>query len=623
MNTTENRAPTPFVAAMTEYILDASNLPRKEEVAQSLKESLTALEESLADGGLCAKIKETDAALLTGNGLAYSYKGSLEENLPPLILADGENLYLNRDFAVELTLAKCVHDFAIQSQKATQRHPIADISEIEKDPDRKRAIELALTKPFVVIYGGPGTGKTSSLALILELLLEENPRQKIYLGAPTGKAAARMREALETSATDERPHLREKLGKKDNDGIPARTLHKWLYTPQETGERPSKDSPLLCDVFVLDEASMLDARLAATLLDVLDKKRTKVIFLGDAYQLQSVGPGSVFADLCELGRAYGFASELKKSFRFDPLSGIGKMAAAINTLARKKSNDSPARTSEAAERTPEAQPNPIALNLLQTEEVSCYVGSLVSALGLETKEDVAIKITQEEVLNELPSEFVHWLESHIREYAKALATRDEDKLWDAAQSFRVLCATRKGRNSVDAVNRYATNALKEALTQYGFEKTTRAGEILIVTKNDDTVGLYNGDIGVVLPADSRGVVRVLFSGASQERRRIALSRLPEYETAFGITIHKSQGSEYEDVALLLPTRGATALLTNELLYTAVTRVKDIKDKDFRITRYGKLSIFASPEALQGALSSCSERKTGLKNRLREAFEGAI
>ena len=623
MNTPENTAPTPFVTAMTEYILDAARLPKEDKVTQSLKRSLTALEESLSDGGLCAKIEPTDAETLTRAGLAYAFKGTLEKDPPPLILADDENLYLNRDFVVELTLAKCIRSFAVKSQGAPEKLSNADIGEIEKDPDRKKAIDLALTKPFVVIYGGPGTGKTSSLALILELLLKENPNQKIFLGAPTGKAAARMREALEASATERLPYLREKLGKKENDGIPARTLHKWLYTPQETGERPSPNSPLLCDVFVLDEASMLDARLAAALLRVLDASRTKVIFLGDAYQLRSVGPGSVFADLCELGREYGFASELKKSFRFDPTSGIGKMAAAINALARKKSNDSPAETSEAAERAPGARPNPIALNLLQTEETPRAIDSMLSALGLIENRDVAIKICEEETANELPSQFTGWLESHIAEYAKAIAQQDKDLLWDASQKFRVLCATREGPNSVDAVNRFAIKALKEALSQYGFDRTARTGEILIVTKNDDTVGLYNGDIGVVLPADSRGVVRVLFSGASQERRRIALSRLPEYETAFGITIHKSQGSEYEDVALLLPTRGATALLTNELLYTAVTRVKDIKDKDFRITRYGKLSIFASPEALQGALSSCSERKTGLKNRLREAFEGAI
>ncbi len=623
MSVTENTPPTAFVAAMAEYILDASTQPKEDKVVQSLKRSLTALEESLSDGGLCAKIGSEDALTLTRAKLAYPFKGTLAKDSPPLILADGEYLYLNRDFVVELTLAKCIRNFAIKSQGASESPSHVDTDEIEKNPERKKIINLALTKPFVVIYGGPGTGKTSSLALILEQLLKENPNQKIFLGAPTGKAAARMREALDASATEKRPYLREKLAKKGNDGIPARTLHKWLYTPQETGERPSEKSPLLCDVFVLDEASMLDARLAAALLRVLDANRTKVIFLGDAYQLRSVGPGSVFADLCEVGRECGFACELKRSFRFDPTSGIGKMAVAINALARKKSNDGPAEASEAAERAPEAKPNPIALNLLQSKEAPHAVNSLLNALGLIENKDAAIKVCEEEATDELPSSFTDWLKSHIAEYAKAVTQSNEDLLWDAAQKFRVLCATREGPNSVDAVNRFAIKALKEALAQNGFDAATRAGEILIVTKNDDTVGLYNGDIGVVLPTDSGDVVRVLFSGASQERRHIALSRLPEYETAFGITIHKSQGSEYEDVALLLPTRGATALLTNELLYTAVTRVKDIKDSDFRITRYGKLSIFASPEALQGALSSCCERKTGLKNRLREAFKEAI
>ncbi len=147
----------------------------------------------------------------------------------------------------------------------------------------------------------------------------------------------------------------------------------------------------------------------------------------------------------------------------------------------------------------------------------------------------------------------------------------------------------------------------------------RTGEMIMITKNDDATELYNGDMGIILPTTEDGVTPVLFSGASGAMRHISLSLLPEYESAFAITIHKSQGSEYEDVALLLSRFGAETLLSNELLYTAITRVKDKKDFENRIVQYGKLSIFTSIDSLEKALESFSVRKTGLKNRLRDIF----
>ncbi len=220
---------------------------------------------------------------------------------------------------------------------------------------------------------------------------------------------------------------------------------------------------------------------------------------------------------------------------------------------------------------------------------------------------------------ELPAAVRSWIDERLNHYADVISARDETQYLVEAQRFRVLCATRQGNLSVSSVNTYASQSLKSALMQRGFENPGRTGEMIIVTKNDDATELYNGDMGIILPTSADGITRVLFSSASGALRRISLSLLPEYESAFAITIHKSQGSEYEDLALLLPNFGADSLLTNELLYTAITRVKDRKDIENRIVQYGRLTIFSSVSALLRALESFSVRKTGLKNRLREIF----
>ncbi len=612
MQTTDLDNHSAFVTGLSDYFLSSVNLPTEGPVFDALCVALSALNLSLLEGGLCATIDSQVASILLKNKLATEATAADKEAsiATPLVLADEENIYLNRDYAVESELANRIYAFVSRARTNT---------EINKTENS--VIDLVKEKAFSVIYGGPGTGKTSSLARILENLLYENPNLRIFLGAPTGKASARMHEALDAAASKNYPNLREKLKKSGSAGLPARTIHKWLYSPQDSGEKPSKENPLDCDLFVLDEASMLDARLAAQLLCVLDHQRTKLLFLGDAYQLRSVGPGSLFADLCSLGREHGFAIELKKSFRFDPKSAVGKMAYAINKAARENCDDGPATVSEPATRATEVQPIPVSLNLYQDTDEKEPLAFLLHKLGLSDPNDV--HLTRLDIASrsgtELPAAVRSWIDERLNHYADVISARDETQYLVEAQRFRVLCATRQGNLSVSSVNAYASQSLKSALMQRGFENPGRTGEMIIVTKNDDATDLYNGDMGIILPTSADGITRVLFSSASGALRRISLSLLPEYESAFAITIHKSQGSEYEDLALLLPNFGADSLLTNELLYTAITRVKDRKDIENRIVQYGRLTIFSSVSALLSSLESFSVRKTGLKNRLREIF----
>lgn len=607
------KTPLAFVSALSDYFLSSIGLTKDGPIYEVLNRALTELEVSLSEGGLCAQISRDAAQVLIKAHLATDFNTVKEnEAIPtPLIVADNENLYLNRDFAIERELADRIYDFVSRNTR--------DQSATASSHDT--VFHLVKGKNFSVIYGGPGTGKTTSLARILDNLLKEKPNLKIYLGAPTGKASARMHEALE-DASKNYPYLEENLKKRASSNLASRTIHKWLYSPQDTGERPSEENPLDCDLFVLDEASMLDARLAAQLLRVLDCQRTKILFLGDAYQLRSVGPGSLFADLCALGREKGFAIELKKSFRFDPKSAVGKMAYAINKRAREKCFDAPASESEPATCAPEAKTAPVRLNLYKDSEENESLDALLNRLGLTDSNDVCLNYLESDsrYSKELPQALRSWIDEHMNRYADTIQTGDEASFFAEAQRFRVLCATRSGNLSVASVNTYASDSLRRALSKRGFENPARIGEMIIVTKNDDATELYNGDMGIILPTSEDGITHVLFSSDSGALRHVSLSLLPEYESAFAITIHKSQGSEYEDVALLLPYSGAETLLSNELLYTAITRVKDRKDAQNRIVQYGKLSIFTSISSLERALESFSARKTGLKNRLREIFQ---
>lgn len=616
-----------FARTMTEFLLTSKGVPEEEPLLSTLHRAFSSLEKTLRQGGLCADISPEDAASLIKAQLAAEHP--LQTNLsgpaPALVVADKTHLYLERDFAVESTLARKI---AFLSEQGAVRIRAEDSCDKKTmSPDLAAVRGLALTRPFCVVFGGPGTGKTTCLAGILETLFEENAKLVVFLAAPTGKAAARMREALEASAKSGSaafPLLAERLNRNDALALPARTLHRWLYAQQDSGEKPSPTSPLNCDLFVLDEASMLDARLAEKLLRVIDPKRTRVIFLGDPFQLRSVGPGSVFADLCALGRMQGFAGELKRSFRFDPASGVGIIAHAVNCLARQKANEKALPTpSEPARVFPGTAPEPVRFYL--TEPIDAALFPMLGLPDVPDKRLYALSSEATDADQELPTSLKQWIDARIRPYAALVAEGDETALLNQSQRFRILCAMREGPDSVNAVNTYAVKVLREELARRGFSEATDAGRMIIIRKNDDDSGLYNGDMGVVLPAKEGSVTQVVFPGGVDGVRHMALSLLPEYETAFAITIHQSQGSEYEDVALVLPMQdqksaGTESLVTNELFYTGITRVKDTKDSEYRITAYGKLSVFSSSEGLKAALVSLSQRKTGFKKRLIEAFE---
>ncbi len=479
--------------------------------------------------------------------------------------------------------------------------------------DRQRlAAAVAVLRSFAVISGGPGTGKTATAGKILALIVEQamppdseddGTPPRIALVAPTGKAAATLASAISSVVAS--LACREEV----KAAIPsvAHTIHRCLGT--RGGALPEfrhhAGNLLPIDVLLVDEASMVDLALMTRLLSAVPDT-ARVILLGDEHQLASVEAGAVLGDICAVGSPPGyspsFASRLSRSvgvgvetaasdlepneirdsiarlthsYRYDAQSGIGALARAIN------------RGDAAA-----------ALEILDSPdspEVSRFDPASGGPAIAELQRDITLG---------------------FRDY---LAEEDPARMLERFSHFRVLSPQRMGPGGVEQLNRQIEAVLRrEKLIEGSAE--CYPGRPLMVTTNDYSQDLFNGDIGIVLPgpAGDDGVERVVFRNdlhddihhdihdnrheESGAVRRLAYSRLPEHETAFAMTIHKSQGSEFDRVAIVL-TDQASKRASRELLYTAVTRARN------------RVAIYASRDAIAQAIDRRIERASGLRDAL--------
>ncbi|MFR6359866.1 MAG: exodeoxyribonuclease V subunit alpha [Sutterella wadsworthensis] len=481
---------------------------------------------------------------------------------------------------------------------------------LHADELQTKAVRLALENRLAVISGGPGTGKTTTVVLILECLLEENKDLSIYLAAPTGKATSRMRQSIvamtQGPIAGNFPRMKEVVSEETAQGAPRRveehTIHKWLVKKTPSGEKPTADNPLPADVLIIDEASMVDIHLAARLFEVVSES-TRVIILGDKHQLAAVGPGAVFADISATDGALAASTvELKTSRRFAEGSVIAKLAAAINHDGGISS--STARTT---------------VKRLLTDA--------------QTGGDPDWRIAWDDAMPQgeggygLAPAATAWLEERFSRYTAALVdymrvvTRPEPKaddlkaagraLWEIFQTFRPLCAQRRGPQSVEGINAWAEAKVRTALAGADFktfaeDRWNYPGRAVIIRSNDDILGVFNGDVGIVLP-DEHGDLRAVFFDAD---RSMPPALMPAHDTAFAMTIHQSQGSEFPEVAVFLPTDPASGLATRELLYTGVTRTKRSVD------------IFGTERVLNASVENRTVRVSGLADRLAERAKAA-
>jgi len=517
----------------------------------------------------------------------------------PLVL-DGQRLYLRRNWLAEQgirasILARLGQPCAVPEGLAQaldslfDRPPAASATQSTAPDWQKVACALAARGKFTLITGGPGTGKTTTVVRLLALLQSQSARPlRIALAAPTGKAAARLGESI-TQAIQRLP-----LAMQAHIPTQAQTLHKLLQV--RAAVLASAAPQLALDAVVVDEASMIDLELMARLMAAVPLG-ANLILLGDKDQLASVEAGAVMGQLCAGAQAGGYSADtvqwlqahtaqdvsawagtgsalaqqtvmLRHSHRFAANSLIGQWASAVNA------GDKPA-VSALWDHTPAWRPDqPASVTRLQPG--TGHTAGLAALARVGWQQTLAslqaLQTTQAACSD-----------------AQALA------LLKALGRFQVLCALREGPWGVLALNRSLAHALGFPLEGWYL------GRPVMVTRNDYNLGLMNGDVGLCLPTERGLRVAFVLAGADGTLgvRWVLPSRLDAVETVFAMTVHKSQGSEFDQVALVLPDR-MTPVLTRELLYTGITRAKT------------QLTLVV-PQAgvLRQAVGACTLRSGGL------------
>ncbi len=505
----------------------------------------------------------------------------------PLVLDEAGRLYLYRYWQYEQDLAQALN------RRTGAVAASVDESQLKKDLQQlfpsistetdwqKVAAAAAVLNRFSVISGGPGTGKTSTVIRILALLCQQPNGLdiKIALAAPTGKAAARMQEAIH-QAKQGLP-----VDETIRDAIPeqATTLHRLLGARMDSVYfQHNQDHPLPIDVLILDEASMVDIALMAKLMWALPEQ-ARLIMLGDKDQLSSVEAGAVLADIC--GKTEAFSDAFRS-----------KLAGLIGERLPSRRESSP----------------PIADSILLlhrsyrfTEESG--IGQLAKAVNRGEGKDALSLLNNKG----LPDVHLHRLHDTIAEqaadryqgYLEAIKSgEDIDHLFALFNSFRVLCAIRGGPQGVTLLNQrieqlLTTRGLIDAGSDYYI------GRPIMVMRNDHGLRLYNGDVGLLLPdPESDGRLRACFQCSDGAVRKLVPASLPEHETVYAMTVHKSQGSEFESVLLILPEED-NPLLSRELVYTGITRARS------------RFELYARDEILLAAVERKLSRTTGLQDLL--------
>jgi exodeoxyribonuclease V alpha subunit len=482
----------------------------------------------------------------------------------PLIL-DGDRLYLNRYWNYERELIEIVKKISMDEVV------IPDVTSLQSSlsrlfppqdgfsgPDWQKVAALtAVLKRFCIISGSPGTGKTTIVFKILLLLLEQNQKSdfRIALAAPTGKAANRLKESINS--------WKAQSGIRSDaiSDIPEKvfTLHRLLGSrPFSSCFKFKKDNLLPYDVVIVDEGSMVDLPLLVKLLRALSES-SRLIILGDKNQLASVEAGAVLSDLCGSGSRSCFTANyskilnhisgkensfpemekpetslndsiviLQKNYRFDEESGISRVSSLVNKGEGQKAYD-----------------------LMHSGEYcDC------------TWQDV-------------PTERIlpRWLVNrYLSHYEKLFTSATPEEFLSQYHDFMVLCAVRRGPFGVEPVNL----AIEKELERLGLIVRPGHGHgnrPIMITANDYRLGLFNGDIGVLFHDSFRHRLDAFFPSEKGELRRISPARLPRYESAFAMTVHKSQGSEFKKLLFLLP-KMASEVITRELVYTAITRARE-------------------------------------------------
>ncbi len=504
-----------------------------------------------------------------------------------IMILDGNRLYLKRYWGYESQVAAGI---IARCRQTAPKETIdtASMSPTTGDPGQTRAIEAALRQHFTVITGGPGTGKTFTIATIITLLNRQGavPAERMMLAAPTGKAAARLQEAL-ARALRSRGESSEA-----SEPVTAMTIHRLLGAMANSSRfRHNKDHPLAADLVIIDEASMIDLALMAKLLDAVSPE-SRLVLVGDKDQLASVEAGAVLGDICA---------------GFDPGNNAAAEAGSDVSDDRRTSSESFDLTDH--------------IKVLEKNYRFAH-DSGIHLLGQAVKQgdaDGAVRLLSKE-----KQEDIGWRPLHrgiqVEALVKQKSTQELVPLFSLdraadllrqSMQFKILTAFRRGSSGSGAVNRMVERSLI-ASGAIGSGNAWYHGKPVLITRNDYHQNLFNGDIGVAVSHDSDGPdhVRVAFANDGQAIQYLAPQQLPPHETVYAMTVHKSQGTEFDRVVLILPDQDSP-ILTRELIYTAITRAKQ------------HVEIWSSEKTLRKAIGRRILRASGLRDALwgRDAHTG--
>lgn len=561
------------------------------------------LSQKLEEGNICIDLENgfLENQNLTASSIKLSPYVSIypDNQIKPFVLYEDRLLYMHRFFSYESIILSKLSELSkiglnrkneVLTYLSENKILIDNILFKSEDSNKWQNIATlsALLNPFCLITGGPGTGKTTSISKFINVYLSLFSESRIILTAPTGKAAVRMNESLiKLSENISDINLKTKIHK-----IKAQTLHRLLGLHKYNTENSfSKDFKLPFDVVIVDESSMIDISLMAKLFNAIDNE-TKLILLGDKNQLSPIGAGSIFGDLCSVAKLNKFSVkdieffnlfsenvkinsedkfdesdqsilsgkvfELKQSFRFSSSKGIGKLSSIILEGNQEKLSEY--------------------YNKEQITDPDIYFS------------------------DNIENNFADKLFSMYEDYAEE---EDINEAFIKLNRIRILCSITEGKYSVDYFNRLIETRLKEKklINTEGYMYDKQA---IMITENDYNLNIFNGDIGIVRLDKESGNYFVYFQ--FPELRRILSTEIKRFVTAYALSIHKSQGSEFENVIVILNEVEKRNFLSRELIYTAITRAKQ------------KVMIISSKEILNKAIANKITRISGIKYKLNKLNE---
>jgi exodeoxyribonuclease V alpha subunit len=568
---------------MQAWIKNLISLHLAADARESSEALLQQVFQAIEQGDSCIMCSPEQAQQL--QGVSISAEQAAVQVIAPFVF-DGRLLYLYRYWALEHQLAQAL--LQLKQQPVQPVNLTAQHLALLSDSQQQRALQMVAANALSIITGGPGTGKTYTLARIIAVLNQAIPDIRIAMAAPTGKAAQRMKEALQNSFNDAK--LQDLVSDNLNRLTPI-TIHRLLGLGEDQRPRFHAKRPLPFDVIVVDEASMLDLTLAKLLFSAIAPS-TRLILLGDANQLASVDVGAVLADLQQVPELASNRLNLITSHRFDGEKLIGRMAAFIQQNASEQEV------------------------LARFEQEIAPAGALQAVMLTQDMQDVVqLQYLPEEGQNhQIQMDWAAYYDQLMLGFKAYAAALDEYLASDSDappigavihhfDDYRILAAVRHGYLGLAALNEQIEERILKQ-TQQTKAGDWYTGRPVMMTYNDYQLGLSNGDIGICFGRRQAG--KILYSVYFPSLQKwVAAARLPKnIETAYAMTIHKSQGSEFKHTAVVLDAN-ALQLLSKELIYTAITRAKKA------------VSLLAAPSALAAAMTVKTARRSGLSSQIAQ------